>query len=100
MQTLLQDIRYALRMLTKNPAFTLVALVTIALGIGANTAIFSIVNAIVLRPLPYAAPEQLVGVWIRDLSRPGTQYPTSFPTFRDWQQQTHVFSGVTAYAFN
>jgi putative ABC transport system permease protein len=100
MQTFLQDIRYALRMLTRNPAFTLVALITIALGIGANTAIFSIVNAIVLRPLPYAAPEQLVGVWTRDLSRPGTQYPTSFPTFRDWQQQTHVFSGVTAYAFN
>jgi putative ABC transport system permease protein len=100
MQTLIQDIRYALRMLTRNPGFTLVALVTIALGIGANTAIFSIVNAIVFRPLPYSAPQQLVGVWTRDLSRPGTQYPASFPTFRDWQQQTHVFSGVTAYAFN
>jgi putative ABC transport system permease protein len=100
MQTLLQDIRYTLRMLTRNPGFTLVALVTIALGIGANTAIFSIVNAIVFRPLPYSAPQQLVGVWTRDLNRPGTQYPTSLPTFRDWQQQTHVFSGITAYAFN
>ena len=100
MQTLIQDIRYALRMLTRNPGFTLVALVTIALGIGANTAIFSIVNAIVFRPLPYSAPQQLVGVWTRDLNRPSTQYPTSLPTFRDWQQQTHVFSGITAYAFN
>jgi len=100
MQTLLQDVRYAIRMLTKNPAFTFVALLTLALGIGANTAIFSIVNAIVFRPLPYSAPEQLVGVWTRDLKRPGTQYPTSLPTFRDWEQQSHVFSGVTAYAFN
>jgi putative ABC transport system permease protein len=100
MQSLLQDIRYAIRMLGKNPAFTIVALVTLALGIGANTAIFSIVNAIVFRPLPYSAPEQLVGIWTRDLKRPGTQYPTSLPTFRDWQQQTQVLSGITAYAFN
>jgi len=100
MQTLLQDIRYGARMLTKNPAFTFVALVTLALGIGANTAIFSIVNAIVFRPLPYTAPQQLVGVWNRDLKRPGSQYPSSLPIVRDWQQQGHVFSGVAAYAFN
>jgi putative ABC transport system permease protein len=100
MNTLLQDIRFAIRMLTRNPAFTLVALVTLALGIGANTAIFSIVNAIVFRPLPYTAPERLVGIWTRDLTKPGTQYPAAFPTVRDWQQQTHVFKGVAAYAYN
>src|SRR6267142_2188918 len=100
METLLQDIRFGIRMLTKNRAFTLVALVTLALGIGANTAIFSVVNAIVFRPLPYAAPQQLVGVWTKDLKRPGSQYPASLPTFRDWQQQANLFSGFAAYAFN
>ena len=100
MGTLLQDIRYATRMLAKNPGFTVVTLLTLALCIGANTAVFSVVNGIVFRPLPYPAPEQLVGVWTRDLKRPGSQYPASLPTFRDWQQQSHVFSGLTAYAFN
>ncbi|HLN97220.1 MAG TPA: ABC transporter permease [Pyrinomonadaceae bacterium] len=100
METLLQDIRFGSRMLTKNKAFTLVALLTLALGIGANTAIFSVVNAIVFRPLPYASPQQLVGVWTKDLKRPGSQYPASMPTFRDWQQQAHSFSGIAAYAFN
>src|SRR5262249_20499006 len=88
------------RLLLKNPSFTLVALLTLALGIGANTAIFSVVNGIVFRPLPFRSPEQLVGVWTRDLKRPGTQYPTSLPTFRAWQQQTHLFSGISGYAFN
>ena len=100
METFLQDIRYGLRMLTKNRAFTLVALLTLALGIGANTAIFTVVNAIVFRPLPFAAPQQLVGVWTKDLQRPGSQYPASLPTFRDWQQQSHSFTGFAAYAFN
>jgi predicted permease len=100
METFLQDIRFGLRMLTKHRAFTLVALLTLALGIGANTAIFSVVNAIVFRPLPYADSQQLVGVWTKDLTRPGSQYPASMPTFRDWQQQAHSFSGFAAYAFN
>ena len=100
METLLQDIRFGVRMLGKNGAFTFVALLTLALGIGANTAIFSVVNAIVFRPLPYSAPQQLVGVWTKDLKRPGSQYPASMPTFRDWQQQSRLFSGMAAYAFN
>src|SRR5258708_17111136 len=100
METVLNDIRFGVRMLTKNSAFTLVALLTLALGIGANTAIFSVVNAIVFRPLPYAAPQRLVGVWTKDLKRPGSQYPASLPTFRDWQQQAHSFDGFAAYAFN
>jgi putative ABC transport system permease protein len=100
METFLQDIRFGIRVLTKNRGFTLVALLTLALGIGANTAIFTVVNAIVFRPLPFTAPQQLVGVWTRDLQRPDSQYPVSLPTFRDWQQQTRSLSGVAAYAFN
>ncbi|HEV7474607.1 MAG TPA: ABC transporter permease [Pyrinomonadaceae bacterium] len=100
MDTLIKDIRFGIRVLTKNRGFTLVALMTLALGIGANTAIFTVVNAIVFRPLPFNAPQQLVGIWTKNLQRPGSQYPASLPAFRDWQQQSHALSGLAAYAFN
>ncbi len=100
MQTILQDIRYAFRMLLKHPGFSITALITLGLGIGANAAIFSVVNAIVFRPLPYHQPQKLIGLWTRDLKRPGTQYPAALPTIRDWQQQAKSFSGITCYAFN
>ena len=100
MEAILQDIRFGIRVLAKNKGFTLVALLTLALGIGANTAIFTVVNAIVFRPLPYATPQQLVGVWTRDVQRPGSQYPVALPVFRDWQQQSRSLSGFAAYASN
>lgn len=96
MQNLLQDIRYALRMLLKKPGFTVVAVITLALGIGANTAIFSVINTVLLRPLPYAAPEQLMMVWE---SFPGSLENPSMPAnFADWREQNQVFTDMAAWA--
>ena len=94
----LHDLRYALRMLLKNPGFTIVAVIALALGIGANTAIFSVVNTVLLRPLPYKDPERLVMVW-EDASKHG--YPRDTPAaanFVDWRDQNQVFEGMAAVA--
>ena len=93
-----QDVRYGLRMLAKNPAFTAIAMLALALGIGANTAIFSVVNAILLRPLPYKNPEQLVMVW-ENATHLGFPKNTPSPAnFLDWRRQTTVFQGMAAFA--
>jgi len=103
MTTLWQDLRYAIRMLHKNPGFTVIAVVALALGIGANTAIFSVVNAVLLRPLPFADSEQLVMVWERRPRQNRESGPVAPADFLDWQKQNQSFSAMAAYsgsAFN
>lgn len=99
MNTVLQDVRYGLRMLRKSPAFTFVAVVTLALGIGANTAIFSIVNAVLLRPLPFPEPDRLMFVTSMGQRANGTlaESAISYPDFFDWRSGNHVFSSLACY---
>src|SRR6266480_4906943 len=93
---LAQDIRYALRVLAKNPAFTIIAVIALALGIGANSAIFSVINAVLLRPLPFKHPEQLVMVW-ENAAHLGFPRNTPSPAnFLDWQKQAQSFTGMAA----
>ncbi|HUI40358.1 MAG TPA: ABC transporter permease [Terriglobia bacterium] len=94
MATLLADLRYGVRMLGKNPGFTAVAVLTLALGIGANTAIFSIVDAVLLRPLPYKDAGQLVVM--REKSQRIGEFSVSYPDFLDWRQQSRTFAAMAA----
>ena len=96
MNSFLQDLRYGARVLWKSPGFTLVAVITLALGIGANTAIFSVVDAVLLRPLPYADPDRLVTLWAKNEQRGLTQRPVSYPNFADWREQNQVFEHLAA----
>src|SRR5262245_40442043 len=95
MQNLLQDLRYGARMLSKSPGYTLIAVLTLALGIGATTTIFSFVNGIWLRPLPYRETERVVMV-NEIASQRGPMGGISFPTLLDWREQNQVFSGIAA----
>jgi predicted permease len=95
MQTLWQDVRYGLRMLAKNPGFTAVAVLTLALGIGANTAIFSVVYAALLAPLPYPHPNQLVMVWSKFNGQEGG---VSASDYLDWKRQNAVFQALVAWS--
>jgi putative ABC transport system permease protein len=98
MNTLLQDLRYAARMLFKSPALTTIALLTLALGIGVNSAIFSVVNAIVLRPLPYPESERLMVIW-GNLHKTGLEeIEASALELRDFQQQSQAFDQIAAYS--
>jgi len=98
MRTILQDVRYGFRMLAKSPAFTAAALLTLMLGIGATAAIFSVVDAVLLRALPFRDPAQLVAVF-EDDSRVGFPRDTPAPgNYKDWSEQTQVFQGVAATA--
>src|SRR5918999_3608193 len=95
MQTLFQDLRYGLRMLTKNPGVSAIAVLTLALGIGANTAIFSVVSAVLLNPLPYKDPDRLVSIW-ENVPVQG-RWRAAPANFFDWKKQNTVFEDVAAF---
>ena len=95
MGTLTQDIRYAMRMLRKSPGFAFVAILTLALGIGANTALFSVVNAVLLNPLPYPSPDRLVA--IGEKFPPFAEASIAYPNFLDWVRMNHTFDALAAY---
>lgn len=97
MQTLWQDLRYGARLFLKQPGFTLIAVLTLVLGIGANTAIFSVVSAVLLRPLPYAEPERLAMIW-EAVERTGNrQNPVAPGNFNAWRSQSRSFAEMAAY---
>jgi len=101
-ENFLMDLRYGLRVLRKNPGFTAVAILTLALGIGANTAIFSVVNAVLFRPLPFRDPGRLVAVWHTppQKSFPGvTKFVVSPANYLDWRNQNHAFEQMSAVGF-
>jgi putative ABC transport system permease protein len=97
LERLMQDLRFGLRMLRKNPGFSLIAILTLALGIGANTAIFSVVDATLLRPLPYPEPERLVMLWSTGKASEGRRMTSCVPDYRAWREQNQVFAGLGAF---
>jgi putative ABC transport system permease protein len=100
MELFWQDLRYGIRMLLKAPSVSIVATIALALGIGANTAIFSVVNAVLLRPLPFANSESLMNVWETDSVRGSKRGSASYPNFVDWRDQNHVFEHLSSYHTN
>jgi hypothetical protein len=95
MNAFMQDLKYAIRMLAKSPGFAAVAILTLALGIGANTALFSVVNGVLLNPLPFPQPDRLYAVY--GIARAAGESSVSYLNFLDWQKQNHSFSGLSAY---
>ena len=96
MAQLVQDVRLAARRLGRTPGFTLLALVTLALGIGANTALFSVVHAVLLKPLPFAEPDRLYWVWSRHTST--DRYPFSLPEFCDYRDRNRTLGALAGFA--
>ncbi|HEX8088208.1 MAG TPA: ABC transporter permease, partial [Blastocatellia bacterium] len=94
MEILLQDIRYAIRTMTKSRGLTAIAVIALALGIGANTAIFSVINAVMIRPLPFKDPDRLVMVWEHNRNRGRAQNVVNPANYMDWQDQNSVFEGM------
>ena len=98
MEIFLRNVKYAVRMLMRAPGFTAVAVLTLALGIGANTAIFSVVQAVLLAPLPYRQPDRLMMLTARNSH--GQRIYTSYPDFQDWQRSASSFERMAAFSFN
>jgi hypothetical protein len=94
---MLTDLRYALRMLIKSPAFTIVAILTLALGIGANSAIFSVIDTVLLRPLPFKSPNELVMVWGLVGHEQSEKDVSSYPDFADYRDQNHSLTSLAAF---
>ena len=97
MTTFWQDLRYGVRMLAKSPGFTFIAIAALALGIGANTVIFSVVNTLLLRPLPFPGSEQITSILVKDPDTGSLHTAYSYPNFEDIRNQNHVFEQVSAY---
>ncbi len=97
MGNLLQDVKYGVRMLRRSPGFAVVAIITLALGIGANTAIFSVINAVLLRPLPFPQPERLMNVVELRSGQLVPEGSTSYPDFADWRSQSRSFEAMAAF---
>src|SRR5204862_8196368 len=97
--SMLTDLKYAFRTLLKAPTFAIIAVLTLALGIGANSAIFSVVDTLLLRPLPFQNPDQIVMVWARYVNDGGSfrDGVHSFPDYTDLRDQSHSFSALAAY---
>ena len=95
----MNDLRFAIRQLIKSPGFTVIAVITLALGIGANSAIFSVIDTVLLRPLAFPHPDQLVMVWSNNLTdEPNGRYTSSFPNFHDYRARSQSFTAMAAYS--
>ena len=99
MSSLLHDLRFGFRMMVRNPVFTLIAVVTLALGIGANTAIFSVVDAVLLRPLPYPQPDRLVFLWSTMHSQGVPTAGSAWPDYQEWRDRNNVFDGLGGFYY-
>jgi len=97
LDVLASDVRFALRLMRRNPAFTCIAILTLGLAIGGNALVFSLVDAVVLRPLPYAEPDRLFYLWTVEAAAQRAMN-TSYPDFRDWREQSHVFASMAAFS--
>ncbi len=97
LQHIVQDVRYGVRTLRKAPAFTFVAILTLGLGIGANTAIFSVVNAVLLRPLPFPESRRLVMIWATDERSHRQEDVASYPDFAEWRESAGSFDAMAAF---